>query len=256
MVTTGFAAAGAVGGSAAGAFVVVVAGLLVVRRAVHRKPASAHGDDSPLPRGGDQVRILAISFVLAAMLNTDIVFVNHFFDEGQAASYSAMALIGRTIFFMAGPVSIVLLPHVIRAFSSGGSVVPSLFMAVGLILGLMSATAAVILLFPAQVFGLVFREGYTLDLTILTIYAAVGTLLALNAALANLHIGVGHLRPWRGLVAITVAMVAGMLVFHESPTQIAMVLAVAVGAGAAYLAGHTVGLVRRLEHGQVVGSSA
>ncbi len=256
MVLAGFAAAGAVGGSAAGAFVVVVGGLAALRRGLRRDPVSDAPASSQLPRWDEQMRIMAISLVLAALLNLDIVFVNHFFDEAQAASYSAMALIGRSIFFVASPVSVVLLPYVIRAFAAGRSLAPSLMITLGLIAGLLTAAAGLVLLFPSQVFGLVFREGYTLDPAILTIYVGVGAMLAVNTALAHFHIGVGHLRPWKGLMAITAVMVAGMLGFHAAPVETATVLLAAVTTGVVYLGIETVLFLRRMEPREPAEASA
>ena len=244
MVTAGFAAAGAVGGSAAGAFLFIALGLFFLRKRRDSAPEQTNSN-AKLPQWTEQARILTISFGLAVLFNIDSLIVARFFSTEAAASYLAMGLIGRTIFFMSGPVSIVLLPHVIRVYTSGNSVVPSLALALALITLIVTTTAILILAFPTQIFNLVFREGYTLDLTILSIYAVIGSLFAVNAALANVLIGVGCLRAWIGMLAIALGLIASLFVLHDSLTQIALTLATAVSISVLYLSAETAIFLRR-----------
>ena len=244
MVTAGFAAAGAVGGSAAGAFLFISLGLVFLRKRRNAAPEQT-SSDVKLPRWTEQARVLIISFGLAVLLNVDSLIVARFFSTEAAASYLAMGLIGRTIFFMSGSVSIVLLPHVIRVYAKGDSVVPSLALALALITSIVAATASLILIFPTQIFSLVFRDGYTLDLPILSIYAVIGSLFAVNAALANVLIGVGYLRAWIGMLAVALGLIVSLFILHDSLTQIAMVLAIAVSISALYLSVETAIFLRR-----------
>ena len=244
MVTAGFAAAGAVGGSAAGAFLFIALGLVFLRKRRNSAPEQTNSN-AKLPQWTEQARILTISFGLAVLFNIDSLIVARFFSTEAAASYLAMGLIGRTIFFMSGPVSIVLLPHVIRVYTSGNSIVPSLVLALALITLIVTTTAVSILVFPTQIFNLVFREGYTLDLPILSIYAVIGSLFAVNAALANVLIGVGYLRAWIGMLAIALGLIASLFVLHDSLTQIALTLATAVSISVLYLSAETAIFLRR-----------
>ena len=256
LVVAGLGAVGAVSGSAFGAVVVVAAGVVLLRYAARRKIHLGHAPDRRLPTSREQARVLLISFALAAMFNLDILFVNHVFPAETAASYSAMALIGRSLFFVASPVATVLLPHTIRAFARGGSVASLLAPSLGLIAALVTTTALVLLLFPSQIFGLVFRDGYVLDTTIMTLYTAAAALLAVTFALAQLLIGASYLRTWAPLAALTIAMIAAMASLNETPTQIAIALVVTVGVATAYLAGETARLARQVRQDQTAGSSA
>lgn len=246
MVTAGFAAAGAVGGSAAGALLFIALGLFFLRKQRNAAPKQT-SSNAKLPRWTEQTRVLTISFGLAVLFNIDSLIVARFFSAEAAASYLAMGLIGRTIFFMSGPVSIVLLPHVIRIYANGDSVVPSLALALVLIISIVTTTAVSILIFPSQIFSLVFREGYTLDLQILSIYTVIGSLFAVNAALANVLIGVGYLRAWVGMLAIALGLIVSLFILHDSLTQIALVLATAVSISVIYLSAETAIFLRRNE---------
>ncbi|MBM4436261.1 MAG: hypothetical protein FJ029_03280 [Actinobacteria bacterium] len=256
LVYLGLAAAGAVGATAVAALFAALAGAVAVRRTVRHGVDHPEAPPTEPPGWADQTRILLISLALAAMFNLDVLFVKHFFGESDAARYSAIALVGRTIFFAAAPVSLVLLPHSIRAFSTGRSVAPGLLLSLGLILAIVGVAVAVILTYPAQVFAVLFGGRYEPDASLLWIYALAGTLLSVTVVLAQLQIGVGHLTAWRALTLITAAMVGGMVAFHGSLAELAGVLAVAAGVAAAYLGVHTAILVRRVDRAQGMGRPA
>ena len=255
LVLLGFAAAGAVAGSAAGAFAVIVIGGMAVRRITTKPGETAAGRTEELPVWADQARVLALTLALTVIFNTDVLFVKHYFAEFEAASYSAVALVGRTIFFASAPVATVLLPHTIKSFRQGVSVVPGVLTSVGMIVAIAALVAAVVLLFPGQLFRVAFSDRYLPDKILLLNYAAAGSLMAVNVALAQLHIGVGHLRPWRALALFAVGMVVAMSIAHSSMTQLAGALAATSAVTFAYLALETFLLIRRAAS-QPTGASA
>lgn len=245
MVLLGWAAAGAVAGSSVGAGVAVIGGAIFLFRVTRRSHGSEPAEAQPELGGRDQLRVVGIAFALAIVLNADILFVKAYFTETQAANYSAVALIGRTLFFATSPVSIVLLPHVIRQFSSGKSVVPSLLVSVGLIGAIVTVVSLTVLIFPTQVFAIAFTDQFDLDRTLLSIYIVAGTLLSLSYALAHLHIGAGNLRPWCLMLIAIAAMLAAMFRRHDSVQDLATSLTITLAITTAYLAVETFLLVRR-----------
>ena len=206
--------------------------------------------------GRDQLRVVGIAFALAIVLNADILFVKAYFNDIQAANYSAVALIGRTLFFATSPVSIVLLPHVIRRYSSGRSIVPSLLVSVGLIGAIVTVVALTVLIFPTYVFAIAFPEQYDLNTTLLSIYIVAGTLLSLSYALAHLNIGAGNLRPWSFMLVAAVAMLIAMFNWHESVQDLATILTITLAATTVYLTVETLLLVRRPVSGRTVESAS
>ena len=245
MVLLGWAAAGAVAGSSVGAAVAVVGGTIILLRVTRRAGGSRQTQAQPVLAGRDQLRVLSISFALAIVLNADVLFVKGFFTDIQAANFSAVALIGRTLFFATSPVSIVLLPHVIRRFSDGISIVPSLLVSVGLIGGIVAVVALTVLIFPNRVFAIAFPDQFDLDQTLLSIYIVAGTLMSLSYALAHLHIGAGNLRPWRLMLGAITVMLAAMFHWHDSVQDLATSLTITMAITTAYLAVETILLVRR-----------
>ena len=256
MVLLGWAAAGAVAGSSVGAAVAVIGGAVILFRVTRRTNGPERVETQPMMGGRDQLRVVGIAFALAIVLNADILFVKAYFNDIQAANYSAVALIGRTLFFATSPVSIVLLPHVIRRYSSGRSIVPSLLVSVGLIGAIVTVVALTVLIFPTYVFAIAFPEQYDLNTTLLSIYIVAGTLLSLSYALAHLNIGAGNLRPWSFMLVAAVAMLIAMFNWHESVQDLATILTITLAATTVYLTVETLLLVRRPVSGRTVESAS
>ena len=256
MVLLGWAAAGAVAGSSVGAAVAVIGGAVILFRVTRRTHGPERVETQPVIGGRDQLRVVGIAFALAIVLNADILFVKAYFDDIQAANYSAVALIGRTLFFATSPVSIVLLPHVIRRYSSGYSIVPSLLVSVGLIGAIVTVVALTVLIFPTYVFAIAFPDQYDLNTTLLSIYIVAGTLLSLSYALAHLNIGAGNLRLWSFMLVAVVAMLITMFSWHESVQDLATILTITLAATTVYLAVETYLLVRRPVSGRTVGTAS
>ena len=245
MVLVGLGAAGAVGGSAFGAAIALMAGVLVLRAVAPSVSSSAPIANADVPEVPDQSRIMVISLALAAMFNADILVVNNAFSSGDAASYSAMALIGRSLFFVASPVATVVLPHTIRAMAQGGKVLPILLMSVGLILGIVLVTAVVLLLFASQIFDLIFGDEYTLDLVVMTLYVVAGSLLAVTFTMAQILIGAGRLRIWTLMVAGALTMVIAMVILGSGLVHVASILVITLSLACVYLGIETLLEVRR-----------
>lgn len=245
MVMLGWAAAGAIAGTAVGAFMATIVGGLAFYRICRstRKPGA--GESQFVLTSGDQLRVLAISIALAVILNADVLLVKHYFSDLQAANYSAVALIGRTLFFATAPVSVVLLPHVIRRYSSGQSIIGSLFVSVSLILAIVAVVASTVILYPQQVFSIAFPDAYDLDVTLLSIYIVAGSLLSLNYALTHLHIGAGNLGPWRFMSFMAIGMTVAIFIWHSSVRELAWILTGTLSISTVYLGIETIRLIRR-----------
>lgn len=245
MVVLGWAAAGAIAGTSVGALMATIVGGLAFYRICRatRKPGTS--ESQSVLTSGDQLRVLAISMAFAVILNADVLLVKHYFSDLQAANYSAVALIGRTLFFATAPVSVVLLPHVIRRYSSGQSIIGSLLVSVSLILAIVAVVSFIVILYPQQVFSIAFPDAYDLDVTLLSIYIGAGSLLSLNYALTHLHIGAGNLGPWRFMLFMAIGMTVAIFVWHSSVRELAWILTVTLSISTVYLVIETTRLIKQ-----------
>lgn len=243
-VMLGFAAAGAVSATVVSAVAAILIGGLIAKRSVKQAPAFENMVIKPLPNLSAQLQILIIAFALATMFNIDILFVKQRFSEFEAAEYAAIALLGRTLFFAASPVSVVMLPHCISAFRDGRSLIPVLTISL-LVIGLILALIILILvLFPNQIFDIVFGGRYTVDYVMLLTYAIAGSMLALFSALSQLHVGINNLSIWRIVTVLTISMICSMVFFGSNRQDIATSVAVASSLVVTYLTWETVRVLR------------
>ena len=245
MVVLGWAAAGAIAGTSVGALMATIVGGLAFYRICRatRKPGTS--ESQSVLTSGDQLRVLAISIAFAVILNADVLLVKHYFSDLQAANYSAVALIGRTLFFATAPVSVVLLPHVIRRYSSGQSIIGSLLVSVSLIIAIVAVVSFTVILYPQQVFSIAFPDVYDLDVTLLSIYIGAGSLLSLTYALTHLHIGAGNLGPWRFMLFMAIGMTVAIFVWHSSVRELAWILTITLSISTVYLVIETTRLIRQ-----------
>lgn len=64
--------------------------------------------------------VLFTLLFITLIYNIDVILVKHFFSPQIAGEYSALAIIGRIIFFISGPIIAVMFPMAAEAHSGGG----------------------------------------------------------------------------------------------------------------------------------------
>ena len=168
-----------------------------------------------------------------------------FHPPDVAADYAVLAVIGRMVYWSGITIGLVLLPFVVQAATRGEDYVRAYLISVGLMVFAGSMVAFVVLLWPDFVYGVGFRDEYTLNTTLLPIYVAAAAMLAIATMTASLHIGASNLRVWLPLAGLLAATVIGLGVAHESASQVVTVILVADALALAYLVGEAALLTRR-----------
>ena len=103
-----------VGVSGAAALIYAI-GLLLLRQELRARPRlSWWRQSSPY-----LMIVVPSTLALAALLNTDILFVKHFFPSSDAGRYAAVAALGRAIFWASSGVATVLFPKVVFRGAKG-----------------------------------------------------------------------------------------------------------------------------------------
>ncbi len=230
LVSLGFGAAGAVASTPVSSFLAIAAGYAGWRWLMRGRSSEAEDDlNIQLPIRG-QLQVAAIGAVQILLFNLDILFVKAMFDEQVAADYSAAALIGRTIFFVASPLATVLLPNVVHNTVSGKNSLGMFIFSFAAVVGLCLVGVLVVFLVPDLVYKVVFADVYLPYLDVLRAYALAGTLLAILLLLTTFHIGVSNLRIWWPMCVLLPLPVASYAIFNATPSQIAwgMVVSLAV----------------------------
>jgi len=180
--------------------------------------------------------ILPSTLALSVLLSADILLVKHFFTAREAGEYSAVAALGRAIFWGAAGVAAVLFPKVIYHESQGGSG----SRIVGLSLGIVAAGGIgglAVLTFEAGPALTVFAGSkYVAGASILPLYAIAMTLLGGASVLIATHQSRARATFLSVLLPVTVAEPILIVAFHDSLMQVAWVVTVSMAVLVAGLA--------------------
>ena len=184
--------------------------------------------------------IVPSTLALATLLSADVLLVKHYFPTRVAGEYSAVAALGRAIFWGASAIAIVLFPKVVfrRAQGKGGSHVVGaslLLVAVG---GLVSVG---LLAFISRWLVIAFAGNAYAEVAGYLPWYAIGMILLGGAAvLIATHQSRGKPGFLALLIPLTLLEPVLLLAFHQSLAQVVLVVDVSMalvagGLGALYL---------------------
>jgi O-antigen/teichoic acid export membrane protein len=180
--------------------------------------------------------ILPSTLALSVLLSADVLLVKHFFSGPDAGNYSAVAALGRAIFWGAAGVAAVLFPKVIYREGQGAS--GSRIVGVSLGLVALGGVAALVVL------GLVARPvltafagpAYASGAAFLPLYAIAMILLGAASVLIATHQSRAHGAFLAVLLPITVAEPILIMTFHNGLAQVVWVVTLSMAALVAGLA--------------------
>lgn len=159
----------------------------------------------------------------ALLVNLDIIYTRAVFEPEVAATYAAVATLGKINLFISVAIGMVLFPKAIERYNQQRNVWPILSLSFGIILlpGLLLTT--LFFFFPAEIVQLVFDNDFANPGPVLGLVGLATTLfggvnLWLNYTLATQRTRYVYLLGMALLV-----QVSGLVLFHENLLQIALV---------------------------------
>lgn len=215
---------------------------LVVRVLVRRKLRMRVSADWLQPALRYLALVIPSTLSLSVLLSADVLLVNHFFTKTAAGEYSAVAALGRAIYWGAAGVGIVLFPKVIFHEVQGRSSTGIVMWSIGLVavggtggLLLLSASSKVVLTaFSGNAYsgGATYLAGYAVAMIL---FGCASVLVAVQQSRS---------RPGFLLVLIPIAVAepAAIAAFHHNVVQVVQVLNVSM---TVLVAGLALFLVRR-----------
>ena len=184
--------------------------------------------------------VLPSTLALGVLLSTDVLLVKHYFSTQAAGQYSAVAALGRAIFWGATGVATVLFPKVIARRVGGESGIHLILVSVALV-GLGGLLAfALLSIGSAGLLAAFAGSGYAAASSYMPWYALAMTLLGGAAVLIATHQAAGRAGFLAVLLPLTVVEPALVVAFHQTLLQVVQVVdesmaLVFVGLGALYL---------------------
>jgi O-antigen/teichoic acid export membrane protein len=175
------------------------------------------------------VVVLPSTLALAVLLSADVVLVKHFFTTRQAGEYSAVAALGRAIFWGASGVAAVLFPKVVSRATQGTS--GTQLVAASLVLVGIGGLAGMALLSVGSRWLLTAFAGgaYAGAAAYLPWYALGMTLLGGVAVLIATYQSQGRAGFLAVLIPLTLLEPALLITFHQSLLQMVQTLDISTG---------------------------
>jgi O-antigen/teichoic acid export membrane protein len=174
--------------------------------------------------------ILPSTLALSVLLSADVLLVKHFFSGGAAGEYSAVAALGRAIFWGAAGVAAVLFPKVIFHESQGRSGSHIVGVSLALVTAGGIAGLAVLGVAARPVLTAFAGSAYAAGATILPLYSIAMTLLGAASVLIATHQSRARAAFLSVLLPIAVAEPLLIAIFHQSLTQVVWIVTLSMAA--------------------------
>jgi O-antigen/teichoic acid export membrane protein len=185
--------------------------------------------------------VVPSALCLAMLLSADVVLVKHYFSTQSAGEYSAVAAIGRAIFWGASGVAVVLFPKVVSRVVQGHGA--SQLVTASLAIVTIGGVAGVGILWLASRWILVAFAGpaYAAAAALLPWYGIGMILLGGVAVLIAAHQSTGKAGFLAVLIPLSVLETILLIAFHQTLTQVVQMVDLSMalvlcGLGALYVA--------------------
>ena len=168
--------------------------------------------------------VFLMLFSLTAFYTIDVLLVKHYFDSVDAGFYSALAILGKVIFFGSISISLVMFPKVSALQNSSRLSRPILFRSLILIGIFGFGVTFFYFLFPSFVVRLFFGEAFLRITPILGFFGLFMTFFSLVYVLSFYRISLHRYRFLLILIPFNLAEVVLLVSFHQSLSQIVYLL--------------------------------
>ena len=197
-------------------------GLSRARRIIEVGPVDASpGTSTDL--AGVRAYAAFVSVLLVGQMvinNSDVLIAKASLAPFDAGLYSAVALIGRAVFFLSWSVATVVFPVVALRHAKGESGHRVLAGGIVAVLGIGSACVVGALLFGGPVLGVVLGPDYSGLSGSLAVYALATTLFAVASLIASQHLATGRIRESWVVLAGAGLQIVLLLLWHNSIAQL------------------------------------
>jgi O-antigen/teichoic acid export membrane protein len=214
LMVAGLGVAGGVGG---------VAASLIVAALVVRPPSGA----SAAPEPADRRRLVAALWPAMSLLvgealvnHADTIIVKQAFDPTVAGQFAAIALLGRSVFFITWPISMLLFPIAGKRAAAGEPTRSILLLGVGVVGAVGAAATIAVALAPEAITGLVLGGEYVAQAHLLAPYVAATALFSCAATIVSFGVAVGSDTAGFGAGAAGIGCTLVLALFHPSLTGI------------------------------------
>jgi len=163
-------------------------------------------------------------FGMGLMINVDVLMVKHYFDAYEAGLYAALATTGKIVLFVSSPIVAVLLPVATQKNARGHSTIRELAVAMSVIVMLSVSAVGVFALLPRLVIYLLYGEAYYSMSRVLWLMGVYFLFYNISNTFIYYFISIKRYRVLLAALVVSILQVGLLFIFHESFTQIVLVL--------------------------------
>lgn len=157
---------------------------------------------------------------LTSLYTVDIILVKHFFNPYQAGLYSALATLGKIIFFASGTVAVVMFPLIAQNYENGKEYKNILFQSLLLVSLASVGITGIYFLVPKLVIRMLYSASYFEIAPFLGIFGIFISIYSLISVLVNFFLSI-HKTKIAFLLAGAALVQAGLIwKFHYSFLQV------------------------------------
>lgn len=246
LILAGFKVFGAIGAF----FMSSIFTYLFILISLRRFKKKGTSDEIHIPNLRKSLSVYALPVLLStlgttALITLDIILVKHFFDPQIAGQYAALSLMGRSIFYVVSPISVVLFPLIAQKKERKEKLFGTLLLSIFLI-GIPSLVLSIIyfifpgfiihVFFPAEEYKAlvplmgpfsIFMLLYSLVFLFNSFYLSIGKIKILGATLLAaaveiIFINFAHSsmnQIVNGLILITFLLLFSLLLYYRNATR-------------------------------------
>lgn len=216
-IEIGLSATGAVLAQILAVVIGVIAGLILIRKAILPAKLFSHKAFNLKSFTGYSL-IFAVGSL--SLISSDVLLVRYFFSEHLSGIYSSLSVIGRIIYFGLGPLIALVLPIASHRHASTGKS-RGVFLKLGSVILLFGLSAtAIFSLFPQLVIKVLSGTNYLEAAAFLPIFAVSMLFFSLNLFIVSYFMAIGKPKVNLYLLLTTLAQPIIILVFHQSLSQV------------------------------------
>jgi len=163
----------------------------------------------------------------ALLSNTDIIIVPDYFAEVVSGQYAALSLMGKAIFYLTNPINFVFFPLIAQKKERNENLLPTVALALILILGSSLFLSAIYFFFPSLILTLFFpSESYRVLAQYLGPFSLYIVIFSLCSLLSNYFLSSGSTGIYKLTLISGILQILLITLFHQSISQVILVLLV------------------------------
>ncbi len=175
------------------------------------------------------IPVLVTLLSLTAFYSIDVILVKHYFDGVSSGYYAAAALLGRIVFFATLAISMVMFPKVAEMDAKNKPNVHILKKAIIMVLIVSLAITIGYFMMPRLVVLMLFGSTYIGIADYIAPFAIIMSLFSLSYLLAMYNLSLNRIKFIYLLLVYNVLEVTGIILMHDSISQVIIILMIIMG---------------------------